>query len=67
MEIFELKNQLAKQVTQIQKETNISLGDLSMEIFEDENKLIEVFDSFDLIYRLENELARRCPLDFKFR
>ena len=67
MEIFELKNQLAKQVTQIQKETDISLGDLSKEIFEDENKLIEVFDSFDLIYRLENELARRCPLDFKFR
>ena len=67
MEIYELKNYLGELVTQIQKESDISLGELSREIFEDEDTLVEVFDSFDLIHRLDNELARRCPVDFKFR
>lgn len=67
MELFDLKRELGEQVTRIQKDTDISLGELSSEIFGDENKLIEVFDSFDLIHHLENELARRCLNDFKFR
>lgn len=66
MDIFELKREMGKQVTQIQRESDISLFELSAEIFEDENMLIEVFDSFDQIYKLSNELSKRCLNDFEF-
>lgn len=65
VDIYELKRFLGEEVTQIQKETGISLFELSNEIFNDENKLLEVFDAFDTIHHLDNELARRCVHDIE--
>ena len=63
VDIYELKNLLGEEVTQIQKETGISLPELSKEIFDNEDELITVFDSFDRIHALDNELGRRCLRD----
>jgi len=56
---YELKNFIGESITKVQKKENISLFDLSLEIFGEKNKLIDVMDSFDLIWKLDNEIARR--------
>lgn len=63
VDIYELKRFMGEEVTKIQKESDITLGELSMEIFGDEDELVKVFDSFETIHYLDNELARRCPND----
>lgn len=62
---YELKGFMAEEVTKLQKDTDISLGQLSKEIFGDEEKLLKVFKSFDDIWRLDNELARRIVNGFE--
>ena len=63
VDIYELKRFLGEEVTKVQKETGISLFDLSEEIFGDKDKLVEVFDAMEDIHVLDNELGRRCLRD----
>lgn len=67
VDIFELKNYLGEQITALQKATDISLYDLSTEIFGDDTKLFKVFDSFDEIHKLDNALAERNGNDFNIQ
>ena len=64
VDIYELKTYLGEQVTAIQKASDISLYDLSEEIFGDREKLFKVFDMCEEIHRLDNALAERSGNDF---